>query len=900
MKNPSTTYLTRVLPAAALFALSAMPAAMAQTVFSYGSSDFNLSANWGDGLPGENSSQNAVLQGAAGTSATTTADYTNANGDPINHNWNLTPRNYTTLNINHNMETGAAAGANAGNIYLATNTTGGTIVQAAGTTVTTGGAFIGNSTDIRSGTNYADYTLNGTLDATSINLGKSGRLRVGATGYTDAPITHNGTSGGVHNGALTGTGVGGELAGLVTLNGNLDVRGVGGATGLIFSGGIQSSADQSLGINGRHIINTNAVDLNAGTIGFTSNGTDAANASEINVGGVGVNDWNLMSLNFGGYVKMGADNVTPVDSGIKFGFVNDGYSTGTFDLNGFDQTVASLSHFQAGVNGDNTITDTGGTGTLTVNQSTNTEYRGNFEGGLSLVKDGADTLTLNNQSGTASNSTGTTTINAGILEIQSGVDIGDSSVVTLANIAGASLNVAGTSNNETIGGLSGGGTTGGNVNINTGNTLNVANAAAASDTYAGVIAGLGGLTKAGDATSTQTLTGTNTYTGATSIEGGKLLISGDNASTEFTVGSGSTLELASGFTIKGASNGSTIIKGDGALLVSGNVSGQADSLKMQMNSGASIDVQANITYGNGGDQWTGNLADLNVDGGIYGAANDIIANSLTGNGSISMGSGTIVVGVDDGDGIFNGNLSRNYADAHVRKEGSGTQTVTGSVNMGANGTVTVSEGTLIFNGISSGTSATGTWTVENGGTLAGSGTLSGTATIGDGATLSPGNSPGTQTFDNLTWVNGGTYLWEINADSLNGGSGSEGADPGWDWIDVTNNFDLSGINTGFNIDITSLTTGNIAGLADGFDYSGKAYLDPFESFTILSFGSLTGTFDASEFNLLTGNFANSKVDWNIDIVGNDLVLNAVFVPEPSSTALLGLGGLALMLRRKRS
>ena len=45
------------------------------------------------------------------------------------------------------------------------------------------------------------------------------------------------------------------------------------------------------------------------------------------------------------------------------------------------------------------------------------------------------------------------------------------------------------------------------------------------------------------------------------------------------------------------------------------------------------------------------------------------------------------------------------------------------------------------------------------------------------------------------------------------------------------------------------------------------------------------TFDASEFNLLTGNFANPKVGWNIDLVGTDLVLNAVFVPEPSSTPL---------------
>ena len=38
-------------------------------------------------------------------------------------------------------------------------------------------------------------------------------------------------------------------------------------------------------------------------------------------------------------------------------------------------------------------------------------------------------------------------------------------------------------------------------------------------------------------------------------------------------------------------------------------------------------------------------------------------------------------------------------------------------------------------------------------------------------------------------------------------------------------------------------------LADGFDNTGKSYLDPYESFTILSFTSLTGTFDASEFNL---------------------------------------------------
>jgi len=34
--------------------------------------------------------------------------------------------------------------------------------------------------------------------------------------------------------------------------------------------------------------------------------------------------------------------------------------------------------------------------------------------------------------------------------------------------------------------------------------------------------------------------------------------------------------------------------------------------------------------------------------------------------------------------------------------------------------------------------------------------------------------------------------------------------------------------------------------------------------------------------------------------GGDIFLSVTAVPEPSSTALLGLGGLALMLRRKRS
>ncbi|NCF13625.1 MAG: PEP-CTERM sorting domain-containing protein, partial [Verrucomicrobiaceae bacterium] len=62
---------------------------------------------------------------------------------------------------------------------------------------------------------------------------------------------------------------------------------------------------------------------------------------------------------------------------------------------------------------------------------------------------------------------------------------------------------------------------------------------------------------------------------------------------------------------------------------------------------------------------------------------------------------------------------------------------------------------------------------------------------------------------------------------------------------------------------------------------------------------ITG-FDAGDFVFDTSGFANGKLEWSIDAIGSDLVLSAVFVPEPSSTALLGLGLSSLLLRRKRS
>ena len=265
----SSTALSPYRPCCSLlgvFTVALSPAVVlaAPTVFSFANSDFNDATNYNDGLPGQNGTFNSVFQ-SSGMTAQTTADYTTANGAPINFNWNLTPRNGSTIDIDHNLETGVG-GANSGNIFLATNTpTTGFIDQATGTTVTTGGVFVGNSSN-RDGTNQADYNLHGTLDATNLSLVQSGRLNVGATGTSASPISINslaGPSGGA--GVITSTGNGGSLTGLITLNSNADFRGAGGNT-LTFSGGINSSANETLSLNMTAVVDTNPIDLNLSLI----------------------------------------------------------------------------------------------------------------------------------------------------------------------------------------------------------------------------------------------------------------------------------------------------------------------------------------------------------------------------------------------------------------------------------------------------------------------------------------------------------------------------------------------------------------------------------------------------------------------------------------------------------
>ncbi len=181
------------------------------------------------------------------------------------------------------------------------------------------------------------------------------------------------------------------------------------------------------------------------------------------------------------------------------------------DLYDSCQTVASL----AGVSGSTVAL---GSGCLKVGDTNSTTFAGlicdkgvSGSKGGSLTKVGAGTLKLGN----ANTYTGGTIISGGTLKMGVANCLPVGGALKMLNVADAVLDLNGF--DQTIGALSIGGPTGGNIALG-GGTLIVGDASHTS--YGGVISGAGSLTKQG--AGTLTLTGAHRYSGPTVINSGTL------------------------------------------------------------------------------------------------------------------------------------------------------------------------------------------------------------------------------------------------------------------------------------------------------------------------------------------------------------------------------------------
>lgn len=325
-----------------------------------------------------------------------------------------------------------------------------------------------------------------------------------------------------------------------------------------------------------------------------------------------------------------------------------------------------------------TVTLNAGGGTIDVTNSATVTTSGVYSGVGGLTKSGAGTLILSNSANTY---TGTTTIAGGTLTVIGGSAINNTASVVVANVSGALLNL---SASETIGSISGGGTTGGAINLN-GNTLTTGGNNS-STSFDGLIYGTGAFTKTG--TGTMVLTNNaNTYSGITSVNGGELIMvnTGGLGTGVVTVANGAMLTLSSASPMTTSASKTITLSGTG-----------------MSNQGA-------LNNESGNNTWTGTVtlvgnSTIGFNGGNMSLSGPLLLTSY----AATLGGNY--------DGYLTGTISSTSTTGSLIKTGLGTVTVSG--NNSYTGNTTVSGGTLaITSNTALGATNSGT-TVTNGGSLA--------------------------------------------------------------------------------------------------------------------------------------------------------------------------------------
>lgn len=711
-----------------------------------------------------------------------------------------------------------------------------------------GGNWATNATNTAGGNivAYSAYTdvnlLGGTVTSAAatnvriVNGGASGNITPVATGTTDIYTLLQAAT-----------------AGAATYDpGTTDVLRLGAAGGIMTATGAKaltigaSANDGILTAGGAddtagtlYVINQNTGDLITLNSTITDNGSGIVGMTTAGAGTIvltGTNTHTGRTVVGAGTLRISSEQNLGVN---PLGFTADQLILAGGTLN----TTASFSIDDA--NRGITLAPAGGA--ISVNGSTTLTVANVISGSGGLTASGTGTLAL-----TAANTySGTTYVNSGAYLALGHVDALQNSTLNTSDTNKVTLTAAGT-NTYNLGGLAGSGS----ITIGA-NSLRVGSNDETT-TYTGVLYGTGGLIKVGAGTLNLTSSNVSSFSGDTRIEGGMIVLADKDALQNSTLDTGPVGTQSANLTL-----------GEGTVYNFGGLKGSAD-------------------------------LDLAVSHLSVGANNQ----STTFSGAIL--------------GAFNNNLT---------KVGTGTLTLAGANTY--TGTTTVSAGALQVGAAGAGQTGYGAVTVQSGSTILGTGIIRGSSfTAASGSTLHAGDSTASATFGTLNFTpvsNGGTHSLQgsiilgIGTANNQGGidptyGGNLVGTPGY--VTYVNDIARSqGLGSG-NHDLLSFNTSDGGSsynlvLTGSIKVTGSGFsAEQGQIFNLIDWTNMVAT-DFTGFNVgtnLRDGSGDDATQFDLPTLGAGLFWDVsqfttsgiiIVVPEPGRAALLLLGLLGVLSRRRR-
>jgi len=298
-----------------------------------------------------------------------------------------------------------------------------------------------------------------------------------------------------------------------------------------------------------------------------------------------------------------------------------------------------------------------------------------------------------------------------------------------------------------------------------------------------------------------------------------------------------------------------------------NFGNDAQALSLSVSGGGNVTFNQNANDFNAGSSInvSGTGTSLTVTG--TGAGSELSATSLTNSATLAISTGSTVTA---------GSISN-----------SGLISVATGGELASGGAFS-NTGTIVNNG-----TITGNISTSGTGVLSGSGTVAGTAVTANGGVLAPGNSVGVVNGTNWEFGQAGTFNFEIND-----ATGIAGGPSGWDALVLTGTLNITATSGNpFIVDIDSLS-GVAAGNAANFNPASNY------SWAFVTANAITG-FAADLFSINSTGFTNgtSGGSFSISQSGNSLLVNftssITAVPEPSSLAILTIGGVGFAVYKRR-